>query len=460
MMQTPPALRAPLCDVLAFGLLACAGSLCAQTPTWMPARTLGDPPPIPAARVNHAMAFDAARGRVVLFGGSDLAGRFADTWEWDGLRFAERTPAGSPSAYDPALVYDAARAEVLLFTPPETWAWDGVRWTLRASLPIPGDRVGYAMCYDSVRARVVLFGGFSYGSWLDDTWEWDGTAWSYRTVAIRPQGRSGHAMAYDPDRQRTVLVAGTNDLSYPHSSPYGDTWEWDGTQWQRVANSGPAPRTGHTLAYDPVRRRIVLFGGIQHFWANPPTVYADTWEWDGSAWRQVPVTRSPPPRDGHAVAEDPLGRGLVLFGGFDSVGFADATWLYGALIPAAATPFGSGCAGTAGDPRLSGGEPYLGRVDPGLRLESARPASGCVFAVSVASSPMPLGGGCTLYPGDPIWFLPAVSDAGGVATVALPGPVHPSLRGVRLFTQAVVLDPQGPFAGLAFSAGLELLIGD
>ena len=41
--------------------------------------------------MSHALAFDAARGRTVLFGGGNGAGAtFDDTWEWDGSTWIER----------------------------------------------------------------------------------------------------------------------------------------------------------------------------------------------------------------------------------------------------------------------------------------------------------------------------------------------------------------------------------
>jgi hypothetical protein len=36
------------------------------------------------------------------------------------------------------------------------------------------------------------------------------------------------------------------------------------------------------MAYDPVRRRVVLFGGF-----HAGVTYADLWEWDGTAWEQI-----------------------------------------------------------------------------------------------------------------------------------------------------------------------------
>ena len=39
-------------------------------------------------------------------------------------------------------------------------------------------------------------------------------------------------------------------------------------------------------------------------------------------------------------------------------------------------------------------------------------------------------------------------------------PFNNNLRGLTLYAQAFVADPQGPVSGLTFSAGLRLVIGD
>ena len=82
-------------------------------------------------------------------------------------------------------------------------------------------------------------------------------------------------MAFDGTRRRTVLFGGRN-----HTGLLGDTWEWDGENWTQVADSGPARRHGHAMAFDPNRQRIVLFGGDANGRLN------DTWEWDGNEWVQ------------------------------------------------------------------------------------------------------------------------------------------------------------------------------
>ena len=58
-----------------------------QNAAWSRAATTGPP-----LRNGHALAYDSARNRVVLFGGFRNGQDFSDTWEWDGARWSEMTP--------------------------------------------------------------------------------------------------------------------------------------------------------------------------------------------------------------------------------------------------------------------------------------------------------------------------------------------------------------------------------
>ena len=61
------------------------------------------------------------------------------------------------------------------------------------------------------------------------------------------------------------------------------------------------------MAYDSLRQRLVLFGGVGPF----PTLYGDTWEWDGAAWSQRTPARSPPGARGYSVAAFDASRALI-----------------------------------------------------------------------------------------------------------------------------------------------------
>jgi len=91
----------------------------------------------------HKLAYDSARGVIVLFGGHTLvSGYYDDTWEWDGVDWVQRTPAHSPSA-----------------------------------------RFSHSLSFDSERAVTVLYGGFNDNE-FGDVWEWDGVDWIERIPTV------------------------------------------------------------------------------------------------------------------------------------------------------------------------------------------------------------------------------------------------------------------------------------
>ena len=67
-------------------------------------------------------------------------------------------------------------------------------------------------------------------------------------------GRSGHGLAYDAVRQRVVLFGGRDQ----YGNPLSETWEWDGANWvERVPEQLPAARMGHAMAYDAAEEKKV-----------------------------------------------------------------------------------------------------------------------------------------------------------------------------------------------------------
>ena len=276
----------------------------AGTNTWVPQSIEGG--------YGQLMAYDAARQRVVAFSGQR-------TWEWNGASWTHRTPPTSPR-FGSAMAWDAARRRLVLLggtlddALAQTWEWDGATWTLRAPTASPPARAHAALAYDSSRQRIVLFGGTPTSNGINpfsDTWEYDGTTWEQRTPVTSPPARSEHALAYDSVRQRVVLFGGTNTAFTP---PFlGDTWEWDGSTWLlRSPASSPGARTDTAMAFDSARQRVVLFSG----YLTTAGEVADTWEWDGTTWAQSAAS-APPARIGHAMAYDDARQRVVLLGGED-----------------------------------------------------------------------------------------------------------------------------------------------
>jgi len=297
-------------------------------------------PTAPTARVGHAMAFDAVRGRTVMFGGSlsGLIDSLNDTWEWDGTSWVQATssvvPPGRRSA---AMAFDPNRGKVLLFgglnflsavSYQDTWQWDGATWSQVSLTTQPPARSGHAMSYDTVRSRLVLFGGISFGTSTPDrgdTWELNsppGTSsvpWSQRTLVNAPAVRQGHAMVYDRQRNRMVVFGGSNSLF----NILNETWESDGTSWvQRTTANSPGGRLGLAMVHDSARGKVVLFGGAGQ------TNSSGTWEYDGTNWQQRTTTVDPGLRQYHAMVFDSVRNRVVLFGGSVNGVATNDTWEY------------------------------------------------------------------------------------------------------------------------------------
>ncbi len=288
---------------------------------------------------HSAMVYDSSRSRVVLFGGflGTNGPKTDETWEWDGSVWLNVTPVGSNSPAprsSHALAYDAARQRVVLFGGSisntnnfsDTWEWDGTRWSdMTPGAPGPPARRNHKMAYDSDRSRVVLLGGQTNSIGFDDIWEWDGTAWIERTPGgLQPPRQN--AIAYDLQRSVVVLFGRTG-------ANVSETWEWDGTIWTKLTPTGPVPgpRLSHRLAYDAARGRVVLFGGET---AAGSLRYGDTWEWNGSAWSDVtPVLSqdSPSARRLQAMTYDGINDQVMLFGGGGQGQHGD-TWLWSGTV--------------------------------------------------------------------------------------------------------------------------------
>jgi hypothetical protein len=91
--------------------------------------------------------------------------------------WTKQAPATSPPfRFDAAMAYDAATGNIVLFGGiplyDDTWTWDGSTWTKQAPASHPPARYGAAMAYDAATGNVVLFGGQGTPGIKDGTWTW------------------------------------------------------------------------------------------------------------------------------------------------------------------------------------------------------------------------------------------------------------------------------------------------
>jgi hypothetical protein len=221
------------------------------------------------------MAFDASRGKMLMFGGNSSA------------------DAGAQLS--------------------DTWTWNGSNWQLvPAQIGDPGARSWHDMAFDSANNRIVMYGGRFGVGYLNDTWSWDG---SWTKIATNDCGADPNfALAYD-DVGLKVIYANN-----------GETFSFVSNAWSRVAMSGFPAQYRTRLVTDVDRHRVVSFGGR----SAGGTTRNDLFEFNGTVWNLVLATSPPTPRVGHGLAYDSFRKQVVLFGGdFGMNGFTNDTWEYG-----------------------------------------------------------------------------------------------------------------------------------
>jgi hypothetical protein len=239
-------------------------------------------------------------------------------------------------------------------------AWS--RITLSGS--VPGERLSPQWGYDAARNRVLIFGGYgshypgSPLAYLDDVWELDLDGTPHWTELFpsgqAPSGRLAGAAVFDPIRQRFVGFGGTIGVPV-------DTWSLNlqgQANWQQVPTNGAAPSGGYgmTSVYDAQSDRLLMFGGSTN--GNYYGANNDVWELDlhgNPTWNKVITAGTPPQarRSGTAIW-DPLRDRMVIYGGFDAIRYSDQflpdTWAldftaapsptWSQLTPAGTTPAG------------------------------------------------------------------------------------------------------------------------
>jgi hypothetical protein len=87
------------------------------------------------------------------------------------------------------------------------------------------------------------------GGWVFSAPEVDAQSWT-QSPATGPAARESHAMAFDSSRGVTVLFGGeiSSPQTSPTTTPYGDTWLFDGTNWTQ-GPGGPSARWSHGLRF-------------------------------------------------------------------------------------------------------------------------------------------------------------------------------------------------------------------
>jgi hypothetical protein len=236
-----------------------------------------------------------------------------------------------------SIIPDTVRRRVLMFggsgyrpymTPlGDAWSFDldSHRWTyVVPSGDVPAPRASRRVAVVPGSSTAYVFGGYgAQGIPSNELYRVDFDEERLHFTAVRqenpPARRSLYAFTYDQVTDRFALFGGVN------VAPLGDTWTMrivDGTAvWQEVDPwPAPSPRYGSFYGVDAERGRLVLFSGAQGTQSIDPA--PDTWALDlrrdPPAWTQLCAGQpAPRGRRNGCMVFDPDGPRLLVFGGTD-----------------------------------------------------------------------------------------------------------------------------------------------
>lgn len=291
----------------------------------------------PSPRMGHAAAYDRAGKRLLLFGGFDGVFRndlwaldldAASTWSElapEGVLPAER--AWMASAFDPRdgkWFFQGGRGP--RSPARDTWILD-VRgdpaWQdATPATGAPPNRAYAAAGWDEQRLEMLCVGGAA-NEVFDDAWLFSMPTHSWIRLGP-PERRSGHSAVYDPVRNRMLVFGGSRDthvwsLDLSSGTPY-----WSMLQ---IAGTPPPSRDEHVAVFDATRSRMLVHGGAG---LERSELLGDLWALElepAPRWVELePMGVSPAVRYHHAAIVDPTRDRMLLFGGKDNRDWMNDVW--------------------------------------------------------------------------------------------------------------------------------------
>jgi hypothetical protein len=301
---------------------------------------------LPRARTDAVVAYDGARDRMAVYGGSgngrDYDSRRYDLFEYgtaSGWSCIEQSGEAREPGLGTAVVVDRGGHRAFVFPsqrygPPYPMSvgfgpglghdWEGVKAYDETS---PAPREFACAAWDSAGQRAILYGGRVSTTEASDLWEWKFAPWPAHWTRLLPAGeipraRWGAASVYDPVRRRLVVFGGDS------GGALQDTWALSlagPPQWTKLATRGipPSSRFCASAVYDSRRDGMIVYGGNAGS-EQSPLPLRDAWFLsfaDGDAWMPLD-TRGPIPlgRWMHGAMYDARRDRMLVLWGRDATG--------------------------------------------------------------------------------------------------------------------------------------------
>jgi hypothetical protein len=185
---------------------------------------------------------------------------------------------------------------------------------------------------------MLLYGGFggpggNYEPVLNDLWtlSFSGTPqWTWWPEDQGP-GRSyatPKAFYYPPLDLMILYMSGYIDYRNPYPMVYAISPRGPG-YIANIAQGGPPWSENPSVMYDPLRDRIIVYGGYREGLGPNSAVLDQVWamKMEDRTWTQIfPSGTAPEARFRHSAVYDPIRDRMVVLGGRADVGIPNETW--------------------------------------------------------------------------------------------------------------------------------------
>lgn len=333
--------------------------------------------------------------------------------------------------------------------------WNGTSWSALGNPNLDVRALTVAANGDLIVAgRFTAIGGIA----ANRIARWDGTTWSSMGTALQPgMDDTVHAVAVAPGGD--VLAVG--DFTTAGATSAAHVARWNGTSWSALASgltsANPNEAAGRAVAV--LTNGDVVVGG--HFSSAGGLAAENIARWDGTSWHAVTGGT-----DHRVRAIAPLPNGdFYAAGQFAMAGnMAAARIARHNSCAALATPFGSGCTGSAGFVGLTATNlPRAGTTF--VASASGMSANSLALAVNgftPLSIPLPVVfaagvAGCTALVSPDVVVTTVPSSGLATTQVALPNAM--SLLGTVFHQQVAQFDFSTPSLAITTTNGLSLTVG-
>ncbi len=254
----------------------------------------------PISDYRQIMSMASYKGKLYVGTGNIASGARADgdIWEWDGSTWTKVAGDGARDSWnvppvshfgevDSMASYDGYLYAGLgaAATDGQVWRYDGSTWEKIASGGINGSWTNYA---ENVHSMAVygnnLYVGIGRSTGDAEVWKWDGSSWSR-------VGGKGLNNSWDGGPITTESVESLMPYNGKLYAGLGNTvgdgtlWEFDGTDWTKVAGDGV---NGSWVSgqYEKVKS-IVVYNGNLYVGLGSTTGDGEVWQLSASGWTKI-----------------------------------------------------------------------------------------------------------------------------------------------------------------------------